>query len=130
VTGGSSGTGGGTVSYSVAANTGSTSRTGTITIAGQAFSVTQAGAGSQCTYSLTATSRDVTYKGGKFSIGVMTSRGCSWTARSNTSWITITSAKSGTGNARVYYKVAAKSDRLLRTGTITVAGITHTVYQQ
>lgn len=40
---GSSGTGNGTVSYSVSANAGTSSRTGTITIAGQTFSVTQAG---------------------------------------------------------------------------------------
>jgi Zn-dependent metalloprotease len=43
ITSGSSGTGSGTVSYSVAANTGTTSRTGTLTIAGQTFTVTQAG---------------------------------------------------------------------------------------
>jgi hypothetical protein len=35
ITSGSSGTGNGTVNYSVAANTGTTSRTGTMTIAGQ-----------------------------------------------------------------------------------------------
>jgi hypothetical protein len=44
VTAGASGTGSGTVSYSVAANTATTSRTGTLTIAGQTFTVTQAGA--------------------------------------------------------------------------------------
>jgi serine protease len=43
ITGGASGTGNGTVSYSVAANAGTTSRTGTMTIAGQTFTVTQAG---------------------------------------------------------------------------------------
>jgi hypothetical protein len=43
ITSGSSGTGNGTVNYSVAANTGSTSRTGTLTIAGLTFTVTQAG---------------------------------------------------------------------------------------
>jgi extracellular elastinolytic metalloproteinase len=43
VTGGGLGTGNGTVSYSVAANTTTTSRTGTVTIAGQTFTVTQAG---------------------------------------------------------------------------------------
>jgi Zn-dependent metalloprotease len=45
VTAGSSGSGNGTVSYSVAANTATTSRTGTITIAGQTFTVSQAGTG-------------------------------------------------------------------------------------
>ncbi len=43
ITSGSSGTGNGSVGYSVAANAGSTSRTGTMTIAGQTFTVTQAG---------------------------------------------------------------------------------------
>ncbi|HEX8187687.1 MAG TPA: M36 family metallopeptidase, partial [Pyrinomonadaceae bacterium] len=45
VTSGASGSGGGTVSYSVAANTLTTSRTGTLTVAGQTFTVTQAGTG-------------------------------------------------------------------------------------
>jgi len=43
ITAGASGTGNGTVSYSVANNTATTSRTGTLTIAGQTFTVTQAG---------------------------------------------------------------------------------------
>jgi Zn-dependent metalloprotease len=43
ITGGASGSGSGTVSYSVASNTGTASRTGTMTIAGQTFTVTQAG---------------------------------------------------------------------------------------
>jgi Zn-dependent metalloprotease len=45
VTGGASGSGSGTVSYSVASNAGTASRSGTLTIAGQTFTVTQAGTG-------------------------------------------------------------------------------------
>lgn len=45
ITSGASGTGNGTVNYSVAANAGTGSRTGTMTIAGQTFTVTQAGTG-------------------------------------------------------------------------------------
>ena len=48
ITSGSSGSGNGTVAYSVASNTGTTSRTGTMTIAGQTFTVTQAGTGGGC----------------------------------------------------------------------------------
>ena len=44
VTSGASGTGSGTVSYSVAANGSATPRSGTLTIAGQTFTVSQAGA--------------------------------------------------------------------------------------
>ncbi|HEY0407497.1 MAG TPA: M36 family metallopeptidase, partial [Pyrinomonadaceae bacterium] len=43
ITAGASGSGNGTVSYSVSANAATTSRTGTLTIAGQTFTVTQAG---------------------------------------------------------------------------------------
>jgi Zn-dependent metalloprotease len=43
ITAGSSGNGNGTVTYSVAANTATTSRTGTLTVAGLTFMVTQAG---------------------------------------------------------------------------------------
>ncbi|MGB7926139.1 MAG: M36 family metallopeptidase, partial [Pyrinomonadaceae bacterium] len=45
ITSGSSGSGNGTVSYSVASNGSTSSRTGTLTIAGQTFTVTQAGTG-------------------------------------------------------------------------------------
>lgn len=45
ITSGSSGSGNGTVGYSVAANGTTSSRNGTMTIAGQTFSVTQAGTG-------------------------------------------------------------------------------------
>jgi Zn-dependent metalloprotease len=53
ITGGASGTGNGTVSYSVASNTSTTSRTGTLTIAGRTFSVTQAGTGGSVTELIT-----------------------------------------------------------------------------
>jgi hypothetical protein len=48
ITSGSSGSGNGSVGYSVASNPGSTSRNGTMTIAGQTFTVTQAGTGGGC----------------------------------------------------------------------------------
>lgn len=43
ITGGASGNGGGTVNYSVAANSSTTARTGTITAAGQTFTINQSG---------------------------------------------------------------------------------------
>ena len=45
ITQGNSGVGNGTVSYALAANTSNSSRSGTITVQGQAFTITQAGAG-------------------------------------------------------------------------------------
>ena len=56
VTNGSSGTGDGTVTYNVAARTQQTSRTGTLTIAGQTVTVTQSGT---CNYTLAPTTQSV-----------------------------------------------------------------------
>jgi M6 family metalloprotease-like protein len=49
ITAGASGSGGGTIRYSIAANAGAGERTGTISVGGQVFSVRQVGAGSRNT---------------------------------------------------------------------------------
>ena len=125
VTSGDSGTGSGTVNYSVDENTGS-ARTGTMTIAGHTFTVIQAGGG-VCTYAIDPTSANFSLSGGTGSVNVTTQSGCSWTAVSNDRWIYITSGNSGTGNGTVTYRVGFS--RGVRTGTIIVAGETFTVYQ-
>jgi hypothetical protein len=54
---------------------------------------------------------------------------CNWTATSNaTSWLTVTSGASGTGNGTVDYYVAANSGPQ-RVGTITVNGQAFTITQ-
>jgi hypothetical protein len=116
-----SGSGSATVSYSVAANTGTASRTGTLSIAGLTFTVTQAGSG--CYDALTLQSATTT----GFTLFVAAPAGCSWTAVSNVSWITITSGSSGDGNGTVGVTVAANSSDSSRSGTLTVAGYTVTV---
>ncbi len=55
--------------------------------------------------------------------------GCTWTAVSNVSWITITSSSSGSGSGTVSYSVAANTSTSQRSGTLTVAGKTITVTQ-
>jgi hypothetical protein len=125
ITSGSSGTGSGTVNYSVDANTGS-ARTGTMTIAGQTFTVNQGGAGT-CTYAINPESADFSLRGGTGSVDVTTDPGCSWEASSNVSWISITSGSSGTGNGTVSYLVYR--NKRSRTGTMTIAGQTFTVNQ-
>jgi M6 family metalloprotease-like protein len=125
VTGGASGTGSGTVSYSVAANSGG-ARTGTVTIAGQTFTVTQAAAA--CSYSIDPTSISPPAGGATGTVAATAGSWCNWTAVSNNGWITVTGGASGTGNGTVSYSVAVNSGGV-RTGTITIAGQTFTVYQ-
>ncbi len=127
VTSGGSGAGNGSVAFSVAANPGS-ARTGTITVAGQTFTVNQAAAPVSCTYTIAPPNASFGALGGTGAVGVSTGAGCEWRATSNAAWITVTSGASGTGNGAVAFSVAVN---LLgaRTGTITVAGETFTVNQ-
>jgi hypothetical protein len=62
-------------------------------------------------------------------VAVTAGAGCSWTAVSHQSWITVTSGASGTGAGAVVFRVDANSTNSIRTGTLTVAGITVTVRQ-
>jgi BACON domain-containing protein len=129
ITAGASGSGNGSVGYSVAANTGTTSRTGTLTIAGQTFTVTQPGA--PCTFTISPTSSNLTTSAATTgTVNVTAGSGCSWTATSNaTSWITISAGASGSGNGSVSYSVAANTATTSRTGTMTIGGQTFTVTQ-
>jgi hypothetical protein len=128
VTSGSSGNG--SVGYSVDANGSSSPRTGTLTIAGQTFTVNQSGAPPACTYSIVPTSATFPRGGGNGSVAVTAGSGCAWTAVSNASWITITGGASGAGNGTVTYSVAKFTGRPgTRNGTVTIAGQTFNVQQ-
>lgn len=133
ITSGSGGTGPGTVRYSVATNGGS-ARSGTMTIAGQTFSVSQAGAAAGCTYVITPLTYRFASNGGTGSVHVGTGHDCSWTAQSQASWITISSSGSEggtrhTGSGSINYRVARNFNSSSRTGTMIIAGQTFTVYQ-
>lgn len=126
ITSASSGTGLGSVAYNVTANSGP-QRMGTISVAGQTFTVTQAG--QSCTYSISPTSLDVTASGGNGSINVTAGSGCNWTATSNATFITINSGANGSGSGTVGFTVAANTSANSRNGTLTIAGLTLTVTQ-
>lgn len=123
ITAGASGSGNGSVTLSVAQNTGG-ARTGTATIGGQTFTVNQA-----CPSLISPTFREV--GAGVYTqqtVVVTTIGGCTWTATSHASWLTITSGAGGNGSGHVTYDVAANSGAV-RTGTLTIADQTLTVTQ-
>src|SRR5204862_5331608 len=113
ITAGASGTGTGTVRFSAAAGG---PRTGTLTIAGQTFTVTQA---ANCTFAIDPTSATVPAQGGGGSVAVTGGAGCAWTASSNAPWLSITSGATGTGNGTVQFSAAAWGPRA---GMLTIAG--------
>jgi len=121
------GTGYGTVTYSVLTNITSAPRTGAITVEGNTLNITQTASG--CTYTI-STSSAVFYKdGGSGSFTVTTGSTCSWTARSDSDWITITSNSSGTGTKTVSYSVSSNTTTATRTGIIYVGGKQITITQ-
>jgi len=83
---------------------------------------------SQCSYSLSPSSANFGPPGGSGSFGITTGTGCSWTAVSDQSWLTVTSGNSGAGSGQVNFNVA---ENMLspRTGHITAGGQTFTVEQ-
>src|SRR5688572_24320720 len=127
ITGGASGSGNGTVSYSVTTNASTTSRSGSLSIAGHTFSVTQAGG---CTFSISPGATTVSAAAATGTVAVTGMTGCAWTATSSASWITITGGASGSGNGSVGYSIAANTTTSARTGTVTIAGRTFTVTQE
>jgi hypothetical protein len=128
VTSDSSGSGNGTVGYSVDSNSNASSRTGTMTIAGKTFTVTQEGV--TCTYSISPESMSFQSDGGEGWIDVTSSvSDCRWTAVDGVNWITITSDSSGSGSGTVTYEVSPNKSSKSRSATITVAGKSHTVTQ-
>lgn len=122
-----SGSGAGTVNFTVAANVGGTVRVATLTIGGQAFTITQA-AVAPCTYSLSATSQSFGQGGGTGSVSVACGSACTWSATSSAAWVTIGSA-SGTGAGTVSYTVSKNIDTVARTATLTIGGVAYRVDQ-
>jgi Viral BACON domain/Putative binding domain, N-terminal len=124
ITSGASGSGNGEVQFTAAATTGP-ARSGTMTIAGQIFSVTQ---GEGCMATLSPSSATVDDAGGEGLFTVQMSAGCSWTATSTTSWLTIVSGASGKGQGTVRF-AAARNTGPSRSTAITAGGQTFTVTQ-
>ncbi len=117
--------GNGTVTYSVAPNSG-TQRSGSISIAGKTFNVTQDGT---CSYTLSPTIKQFTVEGGNGTLNITAPSGCAWTATTTTPWVTLTSNSSGSGNGSVSYFVATNGSGSPRGGSITVQGQTLNISQ-
>ena len=60
---------------------------------------------SQCTYAISPTRATFGSAAATGSVTVTAGTGCSWTAVSNSSWITVTGAATGGGNGTVTYSV-------------------------
>jgi Putative binding domain, N-terminal/Viral BACON domain len=125
---GASGTAAGSVGFTALPNTGG-ARTGTLTIAGQSVTITQAGATTaSCTYTVNPTSLSLAATNGAGTVAVTATAGCAWTAAATVPWLSVTSGGSGTGDGGVTI-AASDNTGAARSGTVTVANLTVTVNQ-
>jgi all-beta uncharacterized protein len=129
ITAGASTIGSGATTFVVDANSGP-ERTGTLTIAGQTVTVTQAAAPPPpCTFTLAPSRQTVAAAGGTVSVALTASApSCTWSTTSGAPWITVTSSPSGTGSATVTLAIAANSGAD-RSGTVSIAGQSATIDQ-
>ncbi|HEV2202321.1 MAG TPA: BACON domain-containing carbohydrate-binding protein [Bryobacteraceae bacterium] len=127
VTGGTtSGSGPGTVTLTVAFNSGA-SRTATISVNGIQLAVNQQSSNG-CTYALSPGGQGFSAPGGAGSVAVTAAASCSWTVSGQPSWITIIGAGGGSGNGAVNFVVAANSGAA-RSATLSFPGVTFLVDQ-
>ncbi|MEI6854229.1 MAG: C10 family peptidase, partial [Bacteroidota bacterium] len=126
-----SGTGSGSVSYTVDANTSSGTLIGTITIIGLTSNLTYTiyETGLNCSYNLIPQySTPFSSTGGTGTFSLTTNSSCQWSAYSNDpSWLHITSSTSGTGNNSISYYVDPNLTTNSLIGTISVADQVFTV---
>lgn len=122
ITAGGNGSGDGSVSYSVAANTTTVARSTVLSIAGVSVPVLQSGV--PCVYGIAPTSATHGPAAGGGAVSVTAGSGCSWAAAGAPAWAAITSGGSGTGSGAVNYTVAENTSTASRSGTIIIAGQT------
>lgn len=124
-----SGTGPGAINFRVQANTETTARSTTITVGGQAATITQAGVA--CTYALNPTAASIGAGGGNGQFTVTTQGGCAWSVTGGADWVTVTAPAggSGSGTGDVTYTVQANPDATPRTATLNAGGQAYTISQ-
>ncbi|MEN3332322.1 MAG: hypothetical protein V7641_1687 [Blastocatellia bacterium] len=121
------GSGSAMIGYVVRDNFTGGARSGTIQIAGQTFTVMQAGG--ECSFALTGQNKSFSVNGGTWQFNVVTGGGCLWRATTSDSWITFTSDSYGIGNSQVHFAVANNTSGKARKGTIVVGNRSFKVKQ-
>ena len=121
----SSGMSAGSVTYSVAPNEGTTTRTGSITIAGQTFSVTQTGTDVALSEYLLRCGPAPAV----FEIVVSALSSTHWSVTPNDIWTSVVDEGYGRGNSSIMVAVGQNPSVLPRTGTFSVGSKTLTVIQ-
>jgi len=106
VTGGTSGSGNGTVAFSLTENNGDTTREATIGVADRLFAITQLAepeAPVACVYSVSPVLFEPCMPASWASTTVTAPNSCTWSASVDVPWLTITNGASGSGTGQVTF---------------------------
>jgi hypothetical protein len=130
ITGDSNGSGSDTVTYTVDYNGSESSRSGSMTIAGITFPVTQNGV--PCTYDFDPDPLNVSDTGGTYTIDVTTPAHCPWevSITEGGTWITDFSPTGEQfGDGTVTFTILENLDASGRTGKASIGGVEYTINQ-
>jgi hypothetical protein len=123
-----SGDGPGSVALEVDPNAGE-SRTGTVVIAGQSYTVAQGAAPptpappvAGCAYTVGPDTLTLPSAGGTATVSISTTAGCAWTATTTAPWLALMPPAAGQGTALVTVSAAPNADAAVRTASVVVAG--------
>lgn len=82
-----------------------------------------------CTYSLSPASTNAGATGGTLQVSISTQSGCAWSATSQDTWLTITSARTGSGSGTITVTFTDNTATTARTGRILIGSQTFTLTQ-
>jgi hypothetical protein len=122
------GAGSGTVAFEVEPNPSTTGRSGTIEIAGQLLTVSQAAGVEDCSYGVTPTVFSFSATSGSGQVTVTTGAGCAWSVASDQSWL-VSAVTGGSGGSAFSFTVKQNNAITNRQGTLTVGPWAVTVFQ-
>ena len=122
------GWGSGTVSLTASANTSTVPRTGTVSVQGQVFTISQAGADATCSYRVSPTVFSFSDRGGAGEVRVTTGTGCAWLVSSNQTWLE-PAVTDGTSTATFKFTAKPNAGTTGRMGKLTVGPWVVTVFQ-
>lgn len=116
---GATGSGDGIVRYLVLENTSASQRIGTLTIAGQTFTVTQDASPGLCEVRVVPPYQELGAAAATSGLAIFVAAECNWLVTTNVPWITLRTT-SGAGSRKVLFKVSENTTGRVRTGNIFV----------
>ncbi len=124
---GQTGTGDGSIGFTVAPNSTEPTRTGAIMVGAQSVMINEAGP--PCNFAINPSLVNIPALGQSGTVSLTGLSGCSWTVSSFSTWLQVTSPASGMGPATISYTAEANPSAIARSATISIAGLTFTVNQ-